>query len=300
MMHHTKMIFQITLLLIFFSSSIYASDIPDFPESHTVFSGEIRSVICSGSGFASVKKGTDPEDGKKRAMEVARRFVLRKSNDVILRKLAVFKDGFGFELEEFQPGEYVKILSEKEVKPPVRESKDMYGVRIIAEVCYKLPDFQDHEKMLSYPELPLTVRVWSKKQSYIQGEKIIFYMRGNRDFYARMIDISPRGEMVQLLPNKKRKNHFYKAGVTYLFPDPVADDFDLKVSPPFGEETVLLYAAERPLRKLPFSENSGTFGIIDGTEREISEQIRKPESDSKEFSAMDFFESRWLVRTSGK
>jgi hypothetical protein len=58
----------------------------------------------------------------------------------------------------------------------------------------------------------LNVRVWTEKRAYRSGERVTVYMQGNRDFYARVVDITSTGDIVQLLPNRFRQQNLFKAG----------------------------------------------------------------------------------------
>ncbi len=93
---------------------------------------------------------------------------------------------------------------------------------------------------------PLTVKIWSPKKEYKQGEKIEIFVQGNRDFYARIVDINSQGDIVQLLPNDYRTASLFTGGRTYKIPD-TGDGFDLTVSPPFGTDRIVVYASEVPL-----------------------------------------------------
>lgn len=93
---------------------------------------------------------------------------------------------------------------------------------------------------------PLTVKIWSSKKEYKKGEKIEIFVQGNRDFYARIVDINSQGNIVQLLPNDYRNASLFTGGRTYKIPD-AGDRFDLTVSPPFGTDRIVVYASEVPL-----------------------------------------------------
>ena len=48
--------------------------------------------------------------------------------------------------------------------------------------------------------------------------------------------------MVQLLPNPHRSNNYFNGGVIYEIPSG-EDRFELEVSPPFGNENIIVYAS---------------------------------------------------------
>ena len=133
----------------------------------------------------------------------------------------------------------------------------------------------------------------------------MFHLRGNRDFFTCIIDVAPDGEMIQLLPNLYRKYLFFKGGKDYHLPDPgLGDDFSLDVSPPFGEEHVLVYASTVPLIALTAEEYIGGFARVRQSEESLSRELRHAlmTSSGKDilpgaFSAAEFFETRWTIRT---
>ena len=62
---------------------------------------------------------------------------------------------------------------------------DCYKVKIKADV---IPDEKAMKKAndtaLDNPSLPLTVKVWSDKETYREGDKIKIYLKGNKPFFA--------------------------------------------------------------------------------------------------------------------
>jgi hypothetical protein len=65
---------------------------------------------------------------------------------------------------------------------------DCYKVKIKTEI---IPDEKAMKKAndtaLDNPSLPLTVKVWSDKETYREGDKIKIYLKGNKPFFARVI-----------------------------------------------------------------------------------------------------------------
>lgn len=102
------------------------------------------------------------------------------------------------------------------------------------------------------PTLPLNVRLWTdrskagERATYRNGDNIRLYLRGNKPFYARVLYRMVDGQMLQVLPNRHRKSHYFQGGTTYVIPSG-EDDFLLEVQAPFGLEQVKVYASERPL-----------------------------------------------------
>lgn len=296
-------ILVISVMGIFFCQENFVQAKTDgFPDMKFSFDKEKRSLICTGTGYAYISKKTYEEEGLKRALAAAKRLILRKSNEILQKKFS----GDSVELAEIEPGEYVCILSQNKVEPPIKGDNTAYGICIQAEIQYRLTADYDSHKLLSDSNLPLTVRVWSDEQKYKAGKRITFYMRSNSDCFIRMIDVSPGGEMIQLLPNLYRNTNSLKGGKTYRFPDPaMGDDFTLDVGAPFGKETVILFAGKVQTGDISFSKYNGQFGIVKGSEKDISNEVRRivPKKTgekaglSGEFPYVEFFESQWMIET---
>ncbi|MHC1700373.1 MAG: DUF4384 domain-containing protein [Humidesulfovibrio sp.] len=96
------------------------------------------------------------------------------------------------------------------------------------------------------PGVPLNVEIKADKAVYKQGEKIRITLKGNKDFYGKIVYLTADGQTVQLLPNGHRSLDFFKGGRTYNVPED-SDGFTLDVAPPYGAERIMLYASESPL-----------------------------------------------------
>ena len=140
---------------------------------------------------------------------------------------------------------------------------DCYRMRIRAEV---IPD----ERALAQaarekdpaddPSGSLQVRIWADKKQYQRGEKIRLYLKGNKPFYARVLYRDAGGNLLQILPNPYRNQNYFQGGVVYEIPS--GDDrFDLEISPPFGEENILLYAGTSPLGDLRLKAAAGIYEV---------------------------------------
>jgi hypothetical protein len=120
---------------------------------------------------------------------------------------------------------------------------------------------------------PLQVKVWTDKKSYKQGEQIVVHVQGNKDFYGKLVNISSSGEIVQLLPNTYRNVDYFKAGRVYKVPDS-GDAFALNVSPPFGQEKLVLYASEQPLGKTDMQPVGQGLSMFQGSKGDLDKKVR--------------------------
>ncbi|MCK5681618.1 DUF4384 domain-containing protein [bacterium] len=212
-----------------------------------------RSIILESAGYSVVFGGISEEEGREKALAMAKRALLAKGKAALID--ALHKAGIidGELLANVSTAESITVLDREEITSPISGSGESYAVRIVGEMRYQLNPKLETEflKLLKSPAMPLTVRLWTIKNEYRAGEQMSFFLTGNRDFYAVLVDVAPDGNMIQLLPNGYRKEAFFERGKTYKLPDPDAgDEFTLDVAPPFGEEKVLLFAGEKPFRNL--------------------------------------------------
>jgi len=192
---------------------------------------------------------------KKKAVEYASTYVTSETN---VKNFMLEKD-----LVSAYANAAVKIIQELEkswYKDP--SSGDCYRIKIKAEV---IPD----EKAMSGiakstaaddPSAPLSIKVWTDKKEYKNGNKIKVYIKGNKPFYARIIYKDAAGQIVQLLPNPYRSGSYFNGGTIYELPSG-DDKFELEVSPPFGEENVVVYASTSPLGEISTEARGGVYQV---------------------------------------
>lgn len=258
---------------------------------------EKRSCIKAVDGYAYLSdKMTLSEirsaafaDAKRKALEMAKAYIASKT------KMANFSV------------EYDVVWSESEGSVSVLEQKDYgiednarYHVWIKAEVEYSLaPKGKARYEDIRQENAPLTVKVWTSKKVYKEGENVKIYLQGNRDFYARVVDITSSGEIIQLLPNDIRKKSRFEGGKVYCIPGE-GDLFDLRVTPPYGEDRIVVYACERPLGRVRTKPIGKGLRVYQGSERVLGAQTRgitvTPHSEDYQ-SGVEFYETTCTVRT---
>jgi len=108
----------------------------------------------------------------------------------------------------------------------------------------------------------LAVKVWTSQEHYRPSERMQIYLKGNKPFYARVVYRQVDGAQIQLLPNPYRGANHFQGGVVYAIPGD-GDRFDLDVSPPFGKESVSVYASTAPLGEVPTQEAGGVY-VVEG------------------------------------
>lgn len=181
-------------------------------------------------------------------------------------------------------------------------SGDCFRLKIKAEV---IPDekamtqIAKDKSMVDDPNAPLNVQLWTDKKEYRQLEKIKVYIKGNKPFYARVLHKDVKGTLLQLLPNAYRKDNYFNGGVVYEIPSG-NDRFELEVSPPFGEENIIVYSSLTPLGDIKLEGTGGVYQVKT-TAKDVGVRTRgvklKEKEAGKEQPASEFFEGKVIVRT---
>jgi hypothetical protein len=281
-------IFIALLLGILSTSTLYAS----------------QSTITESEGYACMGEDKSRKQTEQTAMADAKRKAIEQASTYIKSETHV-KD---FELERDLVSAYanatVRIIQEMEkgwYKDP--SAGDCYKIKIKAEV---IPDEKAMEKVAKSkqvtddPSAPLSVQVWADKKEYRSGEKMKVYIKGNKPFYAMVIYRDAGGRNIQLLPNPYRSENYFNGGVIYELPSG-NDRFELEVSPPFGEENIIVYASTSPLGNIELESLGGVYQVKtmakDIGDKTRGVKIIEKVGSAKEISASEFFEEKAVVKT---
>ena len=259
---------------------------------------EKRSCIQTVDGYAYLSEDMTLAQTRAAAFANAKRQALEAARTYIQSKTKVTN----FQLD------YDLIMSDSEGSVTVLEQKDhgvegnnRYHVWIKAEVMYDLKPSKPEAVQAEIGENsgPLTVKVWTDRKQYQHGENITVYVQGNRKFYARIVDISAGGEIIQLIPNDYRKVNFFEGGRVYRIPDK-EDRFELKVSPPYGEDQIIVYASEVPLGEVATESTGQGPRLYRGGAKELalkSRGIQVVGAGGAAGGAREFYERSWTVMT---
>ena len=257
---------------------------------------EVEGYSCM--GYDKSRKQTEEEaatNAKRKASEYASTYIRSETR---VKDFQLEKD-----LIEAYANAAVKIIQELE-KTWYRDpsSGDCFRIKIKAEV---LPDEKIMTKIAKEkgsaddPSGPLNVQVWTDKKEYGKGEKIRIYLKGNKPFYARVAYKDARGNILQLLPNPFRKDDYFNGGVVYEFPSG-SDRFALEVTPPFGQEGIIVYAGTNPLGDIDL-EASGSVYEVKTKQQDIGVKTRavkiRPKEGTKEAGASEFYEGQVPIKT---
>ncbi|MBE9546328.1 MAG: DUF4384 domain-containing protein [Proteobacteria bacterium] len=245
--------FLTVILLLFFiipGTSHAAGVLPDV---------ETRSIIQSVDGYAKVVGDKKPKQLRHGALSIAKRKALESA-----RKYLESGTKGKYEIVKNRHGKFITVLDKKDFGI---ENSSRYHVRLKTEVRYRQKNSTMEEAA------PLTVKIWTDKKKYKEGEQINIYIEGNRDFYAKIVKMGASGDIVQLLPNNYRQISLFKKGETYRIPDE-GDRFDLKVFPPFGTERFIVYASELPLSRINMKTIAKGLYRYRGTKRSLDRSVR--------------------------
>jgi len=174
-----------------------------------------------------------------------------------------------------------------------------YKVKIKANVIPDEKAMQKVSEVLDDPSAPLSVKVWTDKKEYREGDKIKIYIKGNKPFYAKVIYKETTGNLIQILPNPYRKDNYFNGGVIYEIPSG-NDKFELEVNPPFGEESVMFHTSVSQLGDLDLKEEGGVYQVKTKS-KDIGIKTRsvkiKEVTEGKAQQASEFFEGKAVVKT---
>ena len=285
-----KILFIAFLVTTLGSSSLYAA----------------QSTITEAEGYACMgydksRKVTEDEalaNAKRSAVEYASTYIKSetKVKDAILEK----------DLIEAYANASVKLIEEiARAWYKDSASGDCVKIKIKAEV---IPDDRAMDRISQGkgaeddPSAPLNVRVWTDKKEYRQKEKMKIYIKGNKPFYAKVMHQDADGTILQILPNPYRTENYFNGGTIYEIPSG-KDRFELEVSPPFGEENIIVYAGSSPLGDLDLQEKGAVYqvktagGEMGIKTRGLKLQAGKGSSTGKEPAASEFFETKQKVKT---
>lgn len=294
-MNSVKFLFILTLMGAGFLLAVplaQASRSADSTTPATPNDEEKRSSIHEVHGYAYLSEDKTPAQMRTEAFVLAKRQAVEAARTYIQSKTMVEN----YELN------YDRVWSQAEGMVRVLEQKDhgiennRYHVWIKAEVIYDIkPKKQSADPTaLMGRTSPLTVKVWTEKKTYAPGESVIVYIQGNRDFYARVVDITSTGDIVQLLPNQYRSNNFFQAGKVYKIPD-TGDRFDLRATPPHGEDRIVVYASEAALRNVSMKPMERGLRSFQGTKEKLDIMSRGIEvvPGSGFGQGAEFYEAQW-------
>lgn len=274
--------FIIVLMMLFFLAS-------------ECFAGQ--SLIIESNGTASMGDELSINETIRKAKINAKRNAVENASTFI-KSESVIKDFMSEKdlTEAYAQAEVkvVEIISGKWFHDPV--SGKSYEIKIKAEVIPKTDVVSD----LDNPAGPLLIKVWSDKKTYSKGSKMKIYLKGNKPFFVKIIYKTTDSKLIQLLPNPYRTNNYFSGGVVHEIPSGL-DQYELKVSPPFGREKILVYAGTARLGDVGLAEAGSVYKVIE-SEKKLGRGTRSVIFQAKDASERfaEFYETDIQVSTKAK
>ena len=111
------------------------------------------------------------------------------------------------------------------------------------------------------------------KQVFQQGDVISFLISLDRDAYVLMIYEDAEHNLLQIIPNRHRKSSRYETGLFMSVPSR-DEPFEFVVNPPFGKETIWVFAAEKSFPELNGVELENGLKKLSGNFPAILSKIR--------------------------
>jgi len=259
---------------------------------------EKRSSIHTVDGYAYLSENMTLAQTRSAAFANAKRQALEAAKTYIKSKTKVKDFQVEYDMIWSDAGGAVTVLEQKDHGV---EGNNRYHVWIKAEVLYDLKPkkHEAYQGVIMGSNAPLTVKVWTDKKHYRTGANIRIFVQGNRDFHARIVDITSGGQIIQLLPNDFRRINFFKGGKVYTIPDK-GDHFDLKVAPPYGEDRIVVYASEVPLGEVATDSVGQGLRQYRGLQKNLAAETRGIKvigGGVDPDSGAEFYETTWTLTT---
>ena len=125
-------------------------------------------------------------------------------------------------------------------------------------------------KAAAQPQLRLSLNHADRR--YETGDQLVLTIVADRSCYLTILDIGTSGKVSVLLPNEYSGDNRLQAGEARRFPAPGRDGFQFTVTPPPGEERLVVIATTRPrqitpadLKRYPSTNGRFTGSVIKGS-----------------------------------
>jgi len=263
-----------------------------------------QSTILEAEGMGCTSMDTNRRQAKSQALTDAKRNAAEQAG-THLKSATMVKD-YEVQSDLVQSFTNASVRLIRELENEWQKSGDMDSclrLRIQAEV---IPDpvvmKKVEKKTFDDPTAPLNVQIWTEKNTYKKGELVRIYLKGNKPFYGKVVYRDASNNLIQLLPNPHRKDHYFNGGAMYEIPSG-NDRFELEVTPPFGSEQITVYASTAPTGDLSV-QDAGDVYLVTTAPKDISIKTRGiaikkkgTSSASTKQQPSEFAESKVELRT---
>jgi TolB-like protein len=150
--------------------------------------------------------------------------------------------------------EDLALLDPKGTPIDMLESSDSYQETLEKLVAMK-PD-----------KASFNVKVWTNKNEYQVGDKLVFSVKAEENGYLTLLDINPKGNVTVIFPNQFHQNNYIQAGITYQVPSPNYG-FEFAIQEPPGLERVKAIVTRKKVSLLDLNLEKGFHSVKRGTTR---------------------------------
>lgn len=256
-----------------------------------------QTTITESDGYACMGEDRTKRQTEETALQDAKRKAIEQVSTYIRSETQVKDSEIQKDMINAYANAKVRIIEQKGVwdsTPP--KIGDCYRLKIKAEV---VPDEGAMKKMalaVDDPSSPLKVHIWTDKKDYKAGESIKIFFKGNKPFYAKIVYKQADGGLIQILPNPYRKDNYFQGGVIYEIPSG-PDRFELEITPPFGEENIILYASTGKLGDIEHEPAGGVYKINTGINT-LSDKTRGVKITQKgQMNVSEFYQTNLTIHT---
>lgn len=276
----------IGFVLSFTAAAFAATSTPATPSPDA----ETRSLIMGVNAGQAPAASADEKKARAGLLNRGRKSVLEKTRN---RLLGLEKFGIEADLGRTPAGS-VKVLRQEEITG----KGDRPRLWLEAETGFVLKDKKTGGRpdaaLLDRADL-LDVRIWSDRKEYQEGEAITLSLRGNRNFFGKVVQIDAQGTVLQILPNNYRQIASFEKDKLYRIPDE-GDRYQLVVRPPFGAIRFIVYAARLPMSQVNLQATAGGIFKYRSSPQAFGRSVRRVIPAGEEQST-EFNEATWTIKT---
>lgn len=127
-------------------------------------------------------------------------------------------------------------------------------------------------------------------QTFRKNDVISFLLSLDRDAYITAIYVDANNNLYQIIPNSLQQDNFYKANLFIPIP-PNNAAYSFKVEPPYGEETLWVFASDN--ETLPLNGENLKNGMI-----KLTQTLNQIRSTLRNNSRQRFDETSVRINTS--
>jgi len=224
--------------------------------SHSSSSDSTQTLeVVRGSGCYRFGDDETPAKARRAAMTLAQEEAVRRhrvfveastrvknfqlDEDVVRTASAAFLQDVIIEKEERQNQEICVRLTAK--LSPI-SAEEMLRQKIAAkEISQKV------ESALIPSKQAFGLKIWTNKNenNFIEDDRLIIYVKADRDAYLKLDYFQADGKVVHLVPNIYRGQAQIVGGVTYAFGDDSGPD-QFVVKEPYGDEIIKALVSSKP------------------------------------------------------